>query len=352
MELKQIEIDELVDILDQTLLIDVRSPGEFAEFHIPGAINVPLFSNEERAEVGTLYKQKGPEQAKDRGVEIVSLKLASIYQKIKYYAKSYERTVIYCWRGGMRSKSVANFMTVMGVHCLQLKGGIRSFRKLVTDELEMFSKDKKPFVVIEGFTGSRKTDILHQLSEKGYPVIDLEGLAGHRGSIFGSVGLTPQSQKAFECELWLRLKALKGSAYYIIEGESKRIGRVVLPPFINEGKESGKRFFIDYPFEKRIEAIYEEYNPKKHSEELNDAYQHLKKYIKPPLSVALDELMEKQDYYQFIALLLEHYYDPRYNHQQKKYAGDSTVISIASVEEGVEKIEKQLNARYSVSISS
>jgi len=343
MDLKQIEINDLLNSKKKFMLIDVRSPSEYEEFHIPGAVNLPLFSNEERAEVGTLYKQKGPEYAKVRGIEIFSHKLSAFYQEVRALTREAEQTVIYCWRGGMRSKSVANFMTVMGVVCWQLVGGIRSFRKLVTEQLCAFSQEKKPFVVIEGYTGSRKTDILKQLDDKGYPVIDLEGLAAHRGSIFGSVGLRPKSQKAFECGLWQRLLALKDAPYYIIEGESKRIGRVVLPSFINEGKERGEHIMIDYPFKLRIEAILEEYRPNENKEAINEAFSHLKKYLQPPLLEELAVALENEKYELFISYLLERYYDPRYRHKLKNYPRESKYLSMTSVDEGTEGVETILH---------
>jgi tRNA 2-selenouridine synthase len=341
-ELKQIDIKELLNHLENKVLIDVRSPKEFEEFHIPGALNLPLFSNKEREIVGTLFKQKGPETAKIKGLELVSPKLPQLYQRICELKEQNEEIVIYCWRGGMRSKSLATFMTMMGTPCLQLKGGIRSFRRLITEELSVMASYQKLFIIIEGYTGSRKTDMLHTLEKEGYPVIDLEGLAGHRGSIFGSVGLIPQSQKAFECGLWLRLKELSDSNYYIIEGESKRIGRVVLPDFINHGKETGVGVLIQYPFEKRVEAILSDYDPVENKEALTEAYDRLKKYLSPQFIEELDVAFAEEDWSSFVGLLLKHYYDPRYRHQQKKYEREAMALPVSSVEEGAMAIKDEI----------
>ncbi|MFC7393389.1 tRNA 2-selenouridine(34) synthase MnmH [Scopulibacillus cellulosilyticus] len=340
---KKISISELLEKKEQTALIDVRSPGEFKEFHIPGAVNVPLFSNDERAMIGTLYKQKGPHIAKAKGLEIVSPKLPKMYEKIKSQADEKEHTVIYCWRGGMRSRSIASVMCLMGVYSFQLEGGIRSFRKRIVEELEHLSEVKKPFVVLEGLTGTRKTDILSALQEKGYPVLDLEGMAGHRGSIFGSVGLEPHSQKEFECLLWQRLIQLKDAPYYIIEAESKRIGRIVLPQFIVEGKEEGQRFHINYPFQKRVAAIYDAYNPEQHEEAVYEAFTYLKKYLQPAFAEEIEQAYNEKDYFRVISLFLEHYYDPKYSHKFKKYKTEAIPLVISSVNEGVEKIEQMLN---------
>ncbi|MFD1458638.1 tRNA 2-selenouridine(34) synthase MnmH [Scopulibacillus daqui] len=339
---QKINILELLDKRGQTALIDVRSPGEYEEFHIPGAVNVPLFTNNERALIGKLYKQKGPHTAKEKGLEIISPKLPSMYGQIKSQADQKEHTVIYCWRGGMRSRSIAGVMNLMGIGSYQLEGGIRSFRKHIVDSLSQFALEKKPFVVIEGLTGTRKTDLLLALQEKGYPVLDLEGMAGHRGSIFGSVGLWPRSQKEFECLLWQRLTALKDANYYIIEAESKRIGRVVLPPFIVEGKEEGLRFRIHYPFQKRVAAIYEAYNPEEHQEALYKAFMHLKKYLQPAFAEEIEQAYQNGDYFRVISLFLEHYYDPRYNHKFRKYKTEAVPLVISNLEEGVEKLEQAI----------
>ncbi|TCP30228.1 tRNA 2-selenouridine synthase [Scopulibacillus darangshiensis] len=339
---KKISIDEVIDKSDQIGLIDVRSPGEFKAFHIPGAINVPLFSNDERARIGTLYKQKGPHIAKDEGLKIVSPKLPHMFETIRKHAKAYDQTVIYCWRGGMRSLSVASIMNLMGCYTLQLDGGIRSFRKRIVGDLEAFAQEEKPYVVVEGLTGSRKTDILLSLKEKGYPVLDLEGMAGHRGSIFGSVGLEPNSQKGFECMLWLRLRELSDASYYMIEAESKRIGRVVLPEFIINGKENGTRFHIHYPFQKRVQAIYEAYEPTRNEGAVYEAFIKLRKHLNPAFAEEVEDAYQQKDYYKIISLFLEHYYDPKYSHKFKDYKSDAISLTVSSVVEGVARLEEEL----------
>ncbi|WP_027724497.1 tRNA 2-selenouridine(34) synthase MnmH [Tuberibacillus calidus] len=346
-DLKQIEIEELLKDASRYCLVDVRSPKEYAEFHIPGSISLPLFSDEERAIVGTIYKQKGQESAKRIGLEFVAPKLPDLYKQIAELHGAGLEMVIYCWRGGMRSKSVASFMTMMGIPCLQLKGGIRSFRKKITEDLNHFARLNKPFVIIEGYTGSRKTDMLHKLEEEGYPVINLEELAGHRGSIFGAVGQNPISQKAFECRLWERLMALTDQApFYIIEAESKRIGRIVLPDFIIEGKRCGIGLFIEYPFEKRVKAIIDEYDPIKHKAEITEAYYNLQKYLKPQLKAQLDEAFLSGDWERFVRLLLTDYYDPRYRHTHEQYERLTIPLHVTSVEEGVSAIKKELDRLF------
>lgn len=341
--IKQITITDVIDRSFDVLLIDVRTPNEFEQFHIPGAINIPLFSNEERAVVGTLFKQESPQVAIDRGLELVAPKLPEMYKQVKAHYQKKRDIVVYCWRGGMRSRSVATFMDMMGIPCKQLTGGIRAFRKRITSDLEeVFAPKETPFVVLEGLTGTRKTDMLLKLQEEGYPVIDLEGLANHRGSIFGAVGKKEKSQKAFEKDLWLRLRELGDVSYYLIEGESRRLGRIMLPDFIVKGKEKGVRLVTQYPFQKRVEAIYAEYNPSTQREELYQAFQHLKRYLTPSLIEEMEDAFAAEDDHRIIARLLESYYDPKYEHSHSENEGEQIHIPFETLEEGLDQIRQAL----------
>jgi tRNA 2-selenouridine synthase len=340
--IKQVAIDEVIERLSTVTLIDVRTPAEFAQFHITGAINVPLFSNEERAEVGTLYKEQSPQVAIERGLELVSPKLPDLYRQINRLKDRKHDIVIYCWRGGMRSRSLASFMTMMGLTCYQLEGGIRSYRQRITADLGHFAEQNKPFVVLEGLTGTRKTDILLQLQAEGYPVVDLEGLANHRGSIFGSIGKEEKSQKAFEKDLWERLRELGDAAYYLIEGESKRLGRIMIPDFIMAGKEKGARIVTNYPFEKRVEAIFYEYNPTENRPALYQAFQHLKRYLSLETIDVLENAFQQEDDRTVIDVLLNTYYDPKYTHSHETNEGEKQTITFESLDEGLLKVKRHL----------
>ena len=284
---KQIAIEELNDKDD--LYIDVRSPAEYAEYCLPNAMNIPLFTNEERVKVGTTYKQKSRDEAIELGLTIYAPKLEAFYKRLKDLQQEMpnRRMVVYCWRGGMRSKTVAGTVGLLGVRCCQLKGGIRSFRKVVQEGLASEAVKKREYLIVAGHTGSRKTEILHLLQERGYPVIDLEGLAGHRGSVFGHIGVSPNSQKQFEYLLLKRLKEIEDSTYVIIEGESKRLGRVVIPDFILKGKENGKRIELIYPFWSRVEYIYRTYQPHLHKEKIQEAIGKISKYLTHSLKTAI-----------------------------------------------------------------
>ncbi|WP_017753853.1 tRNA 2-selenouridine(34) synthase MnmH [Calidifontibacillus oryziterrae] len=330
---------------ENSFFIDVRSPAEYEEFHIDGAINIPLFSNDERAQIGTIYKQVGQEEAKELGVKFLASKLSELYAAYKDCVKQqhHKKIIVYCWRGGMRSGSIVTFMAMMNLPLIQLEGGIRSFRKLIQSELESFAAIKRDYIVLEGNTGTHKTDILQALQKEGYPVLDLEGLAGHRGSTFGGIGLKPKSQKEFERDLWKRLWELKNSRYFIVEAESKRIGRIVLPQFIVEGKEAGARIHLHAPIESRIKAICETYQFQNYHEEFERALEIIKKRMKPDVYLLIKESLATKDYETFVRLLLEEYYDPRYTYASNQYDTPSYELVIEHTVDGISKVREQIN---------
>ena len=225
--------------------IDVRSEGEFEESMIPGSFNVPLFNSEERAEIGTIYKQESPGRARWVGLEIASQKLPALVKAIIELTAG-KTPVIYCWRGGMRSKTVATILDLMGISAIQLTGGYRGYRQYVTGILaSMTVDDLPPLIVIHGMTGVGKTTLLRLLAGEGEPVLDLEGLARHRGSVFGGIGLNPANQRQFDSLLYDELQSLRGKPYLLMEAESKRVGRATLPDFLMDAKKNGDQRGID-----------------------------------------------------------------------------------------------------------
>jgi tRNA 2-selenouridine synthase len=325
-------------------LIDVRSPSEFEEFHIPGAISLPIFSDEERAAVGTIYKQKGQEYAKDHGVAILSKKLLGLYQKVKELTNSSadKPIVVYCWRGGMRSKSITSVMGMLDIPTLQLEGGIRSYRQLIMNELEQTEHRTKKYIVLEGLTGSKKTDILTELEHRNYPVINIEELANHRGSIFGHIGLQPRSQKEFESLFYHRLVELRESPYYIIEAESKRVGNVILPEFLLEGKEKGARIHLEMELVSRAKTICETYRLDENTREFEESIVRLKKRLPIDIYTGITELLNKRDFQSIVEILLKEYYDPKYDYASQKYTTPIHTIYITSLNDGLEKVGKKI----------
>lgn len=209
------------------VILDVRSPGEYAEGHIPGAVSFPLFTNDERAQVGACYKQQGRAQALELGLELVGPKLAEFVRRAKQIAGTFPAPLrVHCWRGGMRSGSMGLLLEAAGFEVLTLNGGYKAFRHWVRDTCAI----AKPVLTLGGMTGTGKTAILHELARLGEPVLDLEALANHRGSSYGALGLDPQpTNEQFENEVALQWAALPDTRPIWIEAESRRIGLCRVP---------------------------------------------------------------------------------------------------------------------------
>lgn len=295
--------------------IDVRSPSEYALATIPGSLNIPLFDDDERAEVGTLYKQVSVEAAKARGLEIVSAKLPAF---IKQFAAIPGKKTVFCWRGGMRSKTSATLLSLMGLEADRLTGGYRAYRQWVVHHLATMEYAPRA-LVLHGNTGCGKTVILRRLQEDGYPAIDLEGMAGHRGSVFGELGLRASNQKMFDGLLLEQLWAYAGQPVVAFEAESRRIGKVVLPDLIIGKKEQGLAILIDLPLEERVRQIVDDYKPWEQPEACKRAFQFIKARIHTPIAHEIQSCLDKESYETAVELLLTHYYDPKYRHSSQQY---------------------------------
>jgi len=335
---QDITIEELLQLREskQLQLVDVRSPSEFEDATIPGSTNIPLFNDAERAEIGTIYKQVSIQAAKDRGLEIVSAKLPAF---IKSFEQIQGQKAVFCWRGGMRSKTTATVLSLMGIRAYRLTGGFRAYRKWVVETLEQMSLQQHAFV-INGRTGSGKTAILQKLKEQGFPVIDLEGMAGHRGSIFGGIGLKPHNQKTFEAHLVTELIKLRDKPFFLVEGESKRIGKAVLPAFLMEKKETGTQLMLQIPLEERVRNILEDYRPWEHQEEVLVAFSRIRNRIHTPIAKEIELALEQERYEEAVRHLLEYYYDPRYEFAISQYAQDQVDIQTRNLEEAVERVKQ------------
>lgn len=336
-----IRVEELMsgNRKNEMTLIDVRSPSEYKSFTIPGSINIPFFNDAERAEIGTLYKQVSVHAAKERGLEIISAKLPDFIRQFKEVEG--DKTV-FCWRGGMRSKTTATLLSLMDVHVSRLEEGIRSYRKWTIDQLEHIEAPKKA-IVLNGLTGTGKTRILKALEKEGYPVIDFEGMANHKGSIFGQIGLEPHNQKTFDALLNERLIELKNSPYVIFEAESTRIGRVVIPPFLSDLKNTSLHLIIDLPMEERIKEIMEDYTPSKYQEECLEAFHRIQSRIHVPVAKKIEEDLQTGNFESAIRLLLEYYYDSRYKHTGLQYPDSQKLhLDVKNLEEAIQAVKEQL----------
>lgn len=297
------------------LLVDVRTPAEFAEATIPGAVNIPIFSNEERVQVGTLFKQQGKKDARKLGVQLVAPKIPQLMEQIEDLRQDNSGPVIvFCWRGGMRSLAMTSFMNLAGIPARQLLGGHKGFRRKVLDYFEQ--QQWPPVFVLRGLTGVGKTRVLHQLQQMDYPVVDLEGLANHRGSAFGALGLEPQpSQKKFDALLWDRLGQLKDEPYLVTEGESLHIGRIMVPKKFHQAMQVQPSLWLAASMDVRTKIILEDY----------PALDQLREQFKKPINALRErlgskvvteflELLDSGQWDKLVRELMVRYYDPLYLH--------------------------------------
>jgi tRNA 2-selenouridine synthase len=323
---------------EKTVLIDVRSPSEFLESTIPGSINIPIFNDEERSVIGTLYKQVSASIATDKGLEIFSAKLPEL---IKQFKELPDNKVVFCWRGGMRSKAMATFVDLMGINVKRLQGGYRAYRNWVVEQLEQIQTPPR-CIIINGYTGSGKTRILERLAAKGQPVLDLEYFAGHRGSTFGGIGLDPSNQKTFDSLLVHQLRAIGETPYFLIEAENKRIGKISVPEFIVQAKDIGTMIVIEMPIEERVKNIIREYQPEKYQAEFIEAFLKIKKRLPTDIGKDVHTQLETGEYDKAFEHLLTYYYDPLYQKTFDNYANKTVTIQSAHVDEAVEQIESML----------
>ncbi len=313
--MRDITIEEALRIKDR-LFVDVRSPGEFTEATIPGAINVPLLDNEERARVGTVYRHQGPEDAKELGLEYVSPKFPGMMKRIKQLSSQYT-VVVFCWRGGLRSKTVCEMSKIMGLTVLRLVGGYKAYRRYVNDFLNRPSLPGRA-VVLHGLTGVGKTDILNLLENLDVGVLDLEAMANNRGSVFGSIGLGEQpSQKMFESRIVEVLSSPKCGAAFAVECESRRIGRLSLPDLLLNSMTGGSHILLYASMEKRIERLVNMYagNPN-NVVGLHKGIDSLTKRLGKNKAEELKAMVTRGDYAPFMEYLLVNYYDPLYRYPE------------------------------------
>ncbi|PIN76543.1 tRNA 2-selenouridine(34) synthase MnmH [Candidatus Woesearchaeota archaeon CG10_big_fil_rev_8_21_14_0_10_36_11] len=292
--------------------IDTRTPKEFAEDHIPNAINIPILSNEERAIVGTLYKQVSQQQAIDKGVEFFSSKLPEFMKEINKH-KSNE-LIIYCWRGGMRSRAVVALLESLNYTVKQLDGGYKAYREHVRDTLHHY-KFKPTLIMLWGLTCTGKTQLLQNFDNS----LDLEGLAQHRGSLYGAIGLTPRTQKRFETLLLQRLNELNAEKYVLVEGESRRIGNLMIPEFLWKKMMDGIHVLINRHIDVRAQEAVREYFTLESVEKIKEITLMLPRILGKKRKQDIVNLVNTKEYQKAATILLEEYYDMLYAHTLKKW---------------------------------
>ncbi|MBU3632196.1 tRNA 2-selenouridine(34) synthase MnmH [Polynucleobacter sp. AP-Feld-500C-C5] len=256
-----LKLDQFLTELDRfDLIIDVRSPAEFALDHIPGAVNYPVLDNEERAKIGTLYKQVSPFAAKKLGTALVSRNIAHHLEDYLLEMPREWRPLIYCWRGGERSGAFTHILNRIGWKAMQLEGGYQGFRRTVIDGLEAAAKHFS-FQVISGMTGSGKTRVLQEAQQYGAQILDLEDLAIHRGSVLGNEpNIEQPSQKGFETALWNALRSLDPTKPVLVESESKKVGGVHIPDALMEKIRNGACIELRSSTQTRVSWLIREYH--------------------------------------------------------------------------------------------
>jgi tRNA 2-selenouridine synthase len=292
-------------------IIDVRAPAEYAEDHLPGAISLPVLDDAERAEVGTIYKQVSPFSARKIGAALVAKNASLHLQGPLADCPGGWRPLVYCWRGGQRSGSFATILSQIGWRVETLAGGYKAWRGLVVREV-YDTPVRAPVVVLDGNTGSAKTEVLNLLPGLGLQVIDLEGLARHRGSLFGSVGVQP-SQKAFEGALALALAALDPTKPVIVEAESSKIGNCRLPPKIWKAMVAAPRISIAAPRAARAAYLARAYGDLvAEPERLMATLDLLRPLHAGEVIEGWQGLAATGDHVALADSLMEQHYDPRY----------------------------------------
>lgn len=314
--LKYKDIDKS-KINESYIFIDVRSPSEYSSETIPGAINIPIFDDEERDVIGTTYVQNSVEESKKLGIEAAAKKLSHIYDRISSLSEKYNSLIFFCSRGGFRSSSLVALFKTLGINAKKLDGGYKKYRQYINKNLPK-SIEGVTLVVLYGNTGTGKTHILEAIEEEGNDILDLEGCANHRGSLLGTVGLGEQhTQKMFESMLYEYLKNRKTNIVYT-EGESKRIGKVMIPNYIYDLMHKGISINVEASIKTRIDNVLKDYVHGT-DEELIEALNLLRRYIKNQSIDKYIELIGKSEYKKVIEELMIEYYDPLYGHEKRSF---------------------------------
>ena len=312
-------------------IIDVRSPSEFAEDHIPGAVSAPALDDAERAQVGAMYKQISAFEAKKLGAALLAKNAAQHIQRLFSDKPKSWHPLVYCWRGGKRSGAMAHILREIGWNAETLEGGYKAYRRFVVSELSRLPSTLD-FIVIHGPTGSGKSRLLGALRRAGAQVLDLEELAAHRGSVLGNLPERAQpTQKLFEGLLLKELSALDCARPVYVEGESKKIGELHVPDALIERMRASPCIVLDTPLEARVDLLLEEYG-------------HFLEN-KPALDAQLDCLIALHgreriaqwkaltDWRELVARLLVEHYDPAYRRSSTKNfvrLGGAQTLCIAS----------------------
>ena len=353
MAIEKINIEKFLELANQHPVIDVRSPGEYDHAHIPGAFNLPLFTDEERKIVGTAYKQESREQAIKLGLDFFGPKMRKMVEEVEAIFRSRQSAVsnqptslhtangllLYCWRGGMRSAGIAWLMDLYGFKVYTLTGGYKKFRNHVLDTFKLPFQ----FKILGGYTGSGKTEMLKALEQQGEFVVDLEDIAKHKGSAFGKLGMPQQpTQEMFENLLAQKLNEIakkkseartQNSDIRIptwLEDESQRIGDINIPFMLWRRMRQSPVYFLDIPFEERLKHIVEEYS-KYDKESLLNCIERITDRLGGLETKNAINFLNEDNYIESFRILLK-YYDKWYFKSLHNRENINSLLSIISYE--------------------
>ena len=326
-------------------IIDVRSPAEYQEDHIPSSINLPVLNDKERALIGTIYKQKNKFEAKKLGAALISKNISLSIKKTLLTKTRDWKPLIYCWRGGQRSYALATILSQIGWDVGIIEGGYKSFRKVVTKFLDTEISTFK-IILIAGNTGTAKTEMLKVLSQKEIQTVDLEQLANHKGSVFGSQGQKQPSQKRFETNLFSVFMENKKDAFIVMEAESNKIGNIFIPKGLWSLMKKAPQIELVASLKNRSLFLVNQYS------EITKNQKLLKKQIKSLERISgskkITEWLALADDKKFSLLgmsLMENHYDPRYKksclRNRRKIISSIELEDISNhkLEKGAEKIK-------------
>jgi tRNA 2-selenouridine synthase len=352
MAVQKITIDKFIVDSTTALIVDVRSPAEFEQAHIPTALNLPLFNNEERAMIGTTYKKQSRTAAIKAALPLFGNKMLGMIELVEGWINEKQimgataKPVIYvhCWRGGMRSAAVAWLLDLYGYKVIQLTGGYKAYRNWVLAQFSL----SYPLKVLGGYTGSGKTEILHELKKRKHRVIDLEGIAHHKGSAYGAIGQAKQpSQEMFENLLAQSLlEENKNNSPIWLEDESQRIGTVMIPTALFQSLRNSNCYFLTIPFEERLNFIVEGYG-KFDKESLLEATLRIQKRLGGLETKNTINFIEVGAFKEAFCILLK-YYDKWYEKNTK----NQTLPKVVLIPIISEKVDPLLNADLIVKIDN
>jgi len=342
-------VAKVTQLGDFDVIIDARSPSEYAEDHVPGAISCPVLSDEERARVGTLYKQVSPFEAKKIGAALVAKNIARHIEERFLDQPREWRPLVYCWRGGKRSGAFQHILREIGWDAHRLEGGYKAWRQAIVAELAQLP-GRYAFRVISGATGSAKSRILEALAGQGAQILHLEALAAHKGSVLGNLPDEAQpSQKAFETRLHAALAALDPQRPVFVEAESRRIGTVQVPDALIAAIRAAPCVRVEATLPARVDFLLRDYayflaDPRWLAEKLG----HLRGLQSNETLARWLGLIEADDFRTLVTELLEKHYDPLYQRSQAKnyrdYEGALTVATDDLGDTGIAELARRILA--------